>query len=66
MNGAASSSKAGEEEFNKLLQEYVDKFHDNFPARFIPRGEGGALVVLKKCLREGKPYNLDIPEGCDS
>ena len=47
----------------KLLNEYVKKFDDNFPMfLFRTVSEDEIKEIIKKCIDENKPYetNLDI------
>ena len=44
---------------NKLLNEYVEKFGENFPLMIVRLNDDELAEVLNKCLDEGKPYEFD-------
>lgn len=45
---------------NELLKEYEDAFSECFPLMLM-RGmsEEDVKVAIKKCLKDGKPYEVD-------
>ena len=53
----------GDIEMSNVFEEYVDKFHDNFPI-FAPMPEGKTCEeVAKECLKTGKPFKPDYKDG---
>ena len=45
---------------DKLLDEYVDTFHKNFPYFMTNlRGEEEIDETIEKCLKEGKEYEVE-------
>ena len=47
----------------KLLNEYKEKFNDNFPI-FLCRSmeEEEIIEIMQKCIDEGKPYEPELEE----
>lgn len=45
---------------NELINQYVDRFGENFPI-FALRGtpEKEVIAILKQCLQDGTPYEHD-------
>lgn len=45
---------------DELLMEYADRFHDSFPI-FMMMGidEREIIAIIKKCLKENKPYEIE-------
>lgn len=50
----------------KLLEEYVDKFNENFPI-FLLKGidEDEIMEMIKKCIDEDKPCEIEVDENDD-
>lgn len=46
----------------RLLLEYVETFHEPFPITVILGGDE-LDDVIEKCLKEGKPYEIEYIEG---
>ena len=44
---------------DKLLIEYANKFNENFPIRIVRLNDKELEETLQKCLKTGKPYELD-------
>ena len=44
---------------DKLLLEYADKFHENFPLMVVRFSDDKLEKVLRECLKTGKPYEFD-------
>lgn len=51
---------------NELLDQYAEKFHENFPI-FVTRGmtEAETKKAIQKCLDDGTPYVIDTDPKCD-
>ena len=51
---------------DKYIMEYVKRFHENFPM-FMVRGSSDEAIVsmIKKCLKENKPYEPEYKSGVD-
>lgn len=48
----------------QALQEYADKFKDNFPIFYVNHLDEDEMVkLIKKCIKDGKPYEADYGEG---
>lgn len=50
-------------ECNRLIKEYVKRFHENFPLYWIGGTEEDILKTLKECLATGKPVELEDVEN---
>lgn len=50
-------------EMDKLLQQYVEKFEDNFPIFFVRHlGEEEIKELIKKAIENNKPYEAGYEE----
>lgn len=47
----------------ELLEQYLEKFDDQFPLMLV-RGmdEEEIITILKKCIEENKPYEIEFDE----
>ena len=49
---------------DKYLNEYLDKFGENFPIfGFMGIPDDEIIKTIKKCLKTGKPYVLKTKDG---
>ncbi len=46
-----------------LLEAYKDKFDDTFPTFILGNYEDSIKAAICECLRIGKPYEYDLPDG---
>ena len=57
--------KWGSEEFNSLLEEYIERFNKGIPVAMPPKDEENFGEIMRECLRTGNPYEPPpVPEGC--
>ena len=49
----------------ELIEQYTEKFNENFPI-FVVRNmtEDEIKGIIRKCLDDGKPYQVDTEEDC--
>lgn len=48
-----------------LIQEYRDRFNENFPI-FAPLPEGKSVDdVIRECLKKGKPFKPNYKKNAD-
>lgn len=57
-------AESEKEKTRRLLFEYRKKFGEPFPITVI-LGEDELGDVLEKCLKEGKPYEIEYIEDAD-
>lgn len=49
---------------NKLLNEYRNKFNEQFPLMLVMSMEEKEIeAIIKKCINEGKAYNPKLKEN---
>jgi len=48
---------------DKLLNEYVDKFGENFPLRsMMGRDENEVIEIISKCIESNKKYEANYKD----
>lgn len=49
---------------SEYLQKYIDTFGENFPIfGFMTVPEDEIINIIRGCLNDGKPYELDVKDG---
>ena len=50
----------------KLLNEYAEKFDDNFPLMLVTHMDEDEIIeLIEKCIKEEKPLELEVEEDVD-
>lgn len=47
-----------------LLDQYVEKFGENFPIFGFNEDNKTLEEAIKECLEKGEPYKAEYKEGC--
>lgn len=51
------------EEYWAKLDEYEEKFGEEFPAACWGSGKEALVEEIDKCIKSGKPYKVKVPKG---
>lgn len=49
---------------DEILNEYADKFNENFPiVSFMGTPEDEIIKIVRNCIDKNKPYEMNYEEG---
>ena len=49
----------------ELLTQYVEKFDDSFPLRFVTHTEDEIIAILEECIATDTPYDPQYEADAD-